>query len=121
MIAGLFLLVCPAGATADKLQITSEPSGATVEIDGVPAGTTPYEKEFPGGYFHKTRTSMGSRLEHPMVARVSLAGYATKEIKLTDGPMSWVSLNGKNHVEYWLLKTDHFHVVLQPISETFTR
>ncbi len=120
MIAGLFLLVRPAGAMADKLQITSEPSGATVEIDGVPAGTTPYEKEFPGGYFHKTRTSMGSRLEHPMVARVSLAGYATKEIKLTDGPMSWVSLNGKNHGEYWLLKTDHFHVVLQSISETFT-
>ena len=120
MIAGLFLLVCPADAMADRLQITSEPSGATVEIDGVPAGTTPYEKEFPGGYFHKTRTSMGSRLEHAMVARVSLPGYATKEIKLTDGPMNWVSLNGRNHGEYWLLKTDHFHVVLQSISETFT-
>lgn len=116
----LFLLGCPLGARADKLQITSEPSGATVEIDGIPAGTTPYEKEFPGGYFHRTRTAVGARLEHPMVARISLAGYATKEIQLTDGPMNWVSLSGRNHGEYWLLKTDHFHVDLQLIAQTFT-
>src|SRR5713226_8976062 len=46
-------------------------------------------KGFPGGYFHKTRTSMGLRLEHPMVARISLSGYATKELTLTEGPMLW--------------------------------
>jgi len=118
--ATLLLLACPLCAVADHLQITSNPSGAAVEIDGVAAGTTPFEKDYPGGYFHKTRTSMGSRLEHPMVARISLAGYATKELKLTEGPMNWISLNGRNRGEYWLLKTDHFHVDLQPISETFT-
>jgi hypothetical protein len=57
-------------------------------------------------------TSMGLRLEHPMVARISLAGYATKEIQMTDGPMSWISVNGRNHGEYWLLKSDHFQVNL---------
>ena len=118
--ATLLLLACPLCAVADHLQITSNPSGAAVEIDGVAAGTTPFEKDYPGGYFHKTRTSMGSRLEHPMVARISLAGYATRELKLTEGPMNWISLNGRNRGEYWLLKTDHFHVDLQPISETFT-
>jgi hypothetical protein len=86
----------------------------------LPAGTTPYEKELPGGYFYRTKTSLGSRLEHPMVARVSLAGYATKEIALTEGPMNWVGLNGRNHGEYWLLKSDHFHVDLYLISQTFT-
>ena len=30
-------------ANADSLKITSNPSGATVEIDGVVVGTTPYE------------------------------------------------------------------------------
>jgi S1-C subfamily serine protease len=118
--AALLLLVCSLSARAEKLQITSNPSGATVELDGVTVGTTPFEKEFPGGYFHRTRTWLGSRLEHPMVARISLAGYTTKEITLTQGPMNWVSLNGRNHGEYWLLKSDHFHVELQAISETFT-
>ena len=116
----LVLLVCPVRAAADTLKITSTPSGATVEIDGVREGTTPFEKDFPGGYFHKTKTSMGSRLEHPMVARISLAGYATKEIQMTDGPMNWISLNGRNRGEYWLLKSDHFNVDLRTISEVFT-
>jgi S1-C subfamily serine protease len=118
--ATLSLLVCPALSQADTLKITSNPSGATVEIDGVLAGTTPFEKDFPGGYFHKTLTSMGSRLEHPMVARISLTGYATRELQMTDGPMNWISVNGRNHGEYWLLKSDHFQVTLQPISQVFT-
>jgi S1-C subfamily serine protease len=120
LCAALFLLSCPAPIFADKLHITSNPSGAAVELDGVAVGATPFEREFPGGYFHKTRTSMGSRLEHPVVARISLTGYASKELKLTEGPMNWISLNGRNRGEYWLLKSDRFHVDLQPISETFT-
>jgi hypothetical protein len=55
-----------------------------------------------------------------VVARISLSGYATRELKLTEGPMNWISLNGRNRGEYWLLKSDHFHVDLQPVSETFT-
>src|SRR5438132_4872094 len=119
-LCAALLLLCPSRAAADKLQITSTPAGATVELDGVAAGVTPLEKDFPGGYFHKTRTSVGSRLEHPLVARISLAGYTSKEVRLTEGPMNWISLNGRNRGEYWLFKSDHFHVDLQPISETFT-
>jgi S1-C subfamily serine protease len=115
-----FVLVCPARVAADTLKITSKPPGATVEIDGVREGTTPFEKEYPGGYFHKTKTSMGARLEHPMVARLSLAGYTTKEIRLTDGPMKWISLNGRNRGEYWLLKSDHFEAELQAVGDVFT-
>src|SRR5258708_9446137 len=85
LCAALFVLACPAPIFADKLQITSNPSGATVELDGVAVGTTPFEKDFPAGYFHKTRTPMGSRLEHPIVAPISLTGYAARELKLTEG------------------------------------
>src|SRR6266481_4094962 len=120
MCAVVLLLACPARGYAEKLRFTSNPFGATVELDGVAIGTTPCEKDFPGGYFHKTTTSFGARLEHPLVARISLAGYATKELTLTEGPLNWVSLNGRSHGEYWLFKTDHFHVDLQPISEAFT-
>jgi S1-C subfamily serine protease len=34
--------------------------------------------------------------------------------------MNWVSLKGHNHGEYWLLKLQHFHVDLDPISKVFT-
>ena len=118
--ASLLLFGMAANARADKLEITSAPAGATVEIDGVAMGTTPYEKDFPGGYFRRTRTVLGSRLEHAMVARISLAGYATKELQLSEGPMNWVGLNGRNHGEYWLLKSNRFHANLDPISQVFT-
>jgi hypothetical protein len=66
-------------ALADKLRITTVPPGATVQINGVLVGTTPYEQNIPGGYSHKTKTSLGSRLQHPMIARLTLEGYAAKE------------------------------------------
>jgi len=116
----LILLACPPRTPAEKLHIASTPPGAMVELNGVRAGITPVELDFPGGYFHKTKTSLGARLEHPVVARVSLDGYATKEMTLTEGPMNWISLNGRNRGEYWLFKSDHFEIALKPISETFT-
>lgn len=62
--AALLLLACPAGVYADKLQFTSNPGGATVEIDGVTIGTTPCEKDFPGGTFtrQRLRTGRGSSI-----------------------------------------------------------
>jgi S1-C subfamily serine protease len=91
-----------------------------VEINGVVVGVTPYLEKVPGGYFHKTKTVLGQRLQRNMTARISLAGYATKEIQLTEGPMNWVSLKGHNHGEYWLLKARTFHFDLIPISKAFT-
>jgi len=115
------LLLCfVTSSSADTLKITSSPPGATVELDGVTVGATPFEKDFPGGYFHRTHTALGQRLEHPMVARLSLPGYATREIALTVGPMNWIDLHGHNHGEYWLIKSDHFHADLELISAAFT-
>ena len=91
-----------------------------MEIDGVIAGTTPFSKDYPGGYFHKTRTSLGARLEHAMMARIFLEGYGTKEIQLTDGPMEWISLNGRKQGEYWLFKAKSFDVKLEALGQTFT-
>jgi S1-C subfamily serine protease len=120
LFLGVVSLCLPTLSRADSLKITSNPPGATVELDGVPVGTTPFEKNFPGGYFHRTRTALGQRLEHPMVARVSLTGYATQEIALTEGPMDWIDLHGRHHGQYWLFKSGHFHVDLDTIASTFT-
>ena len=118
-LAGFPFLALP--AYGEKLSIASTPGGATVEIDGVTVGITPFEKDYPGGYFHRTRTVLGARLEHPMVARLTLAGYATKELVLTQGPMEWISaLKHANHGQYWLIKSSHFEVTLDSIAESFT-
>jgi S1-C subfamily serine protease len=107
-------------AAAQTLKITSKPSGARVELDGVVVGTTPYEVKVPGGYFHKTHSVFGARLEHAMLLRISLDGYTSKEITMTEGPMRWRALNGTDHGDYWLLKTDHFDVDLEPLANSFT-
>src|SRR5579863_8060189 len=113
------VLLC-SSLSAQSLKITSTPPGATVEFDGVTAGTTPFEKKFPVGYFHRTRTAIGERLEHPLVVRVSLPGHVSREIALTEGPMDWIDLHGRHHGQYWLFKSDHFQVDLPLASDTFT-
>jgi S1-C subfamily serine protease len=114
-----FVLLAAASALADKLLITSNPSGATVEIDGK-TGTTPFEEDFPGGYFHDPLSLLSRRLNRPLVARITLEGYAAKEILLTEGPREWVSASGHKRFQYFLFRTAHFHVDLDPIAQTFT-
>jgi hypothetical protein len=109
----LVSLSLPNFCLAQSLKIDSNPPGATVELDGVPAGTTPLDKKFPGGYFHRTKTTLGQRLEHSMTARLSLPGNVTHEIPLTEGPMDWIDLHRGHHGLYWLFKSDHFQVDLQ--------
>jgi serine protease Do len=115
----LFVLY-PAIASADKLTITSTPSGATVEIDGVKVGKTPFVKDYPGGYFRRTKTAFGSRLEHPLVARVTLEGFAPKVVTLCDGPQEWRDIHGRGRGEYWTFKISSFEVPLVPIAKEFT-
>ena len=116
----LAAVLLPSPTLADTLRITSTPPGASVEINGATVGVTPYEEEMPGGYFHKTKTALGRRLQHSITVRIRLAGYTTKELQITDGPMNWVSLKGHNHGEYWLVKASNFHVDLIPLSQAFT-
>lgn len=107
-------------ARSDTLRIVSIPPGATVEINGIKEGTTPFAKRFPGGYFHRTKTVLGKRLDHPMVARLTLPGYATKEIPLTEGPAEWLGVNGRKHGDYWLVRGSHFEAKLDRLEATFT-
>ena len=114
------LLSIPLICKAEVVRITSNPSGASVEINGVAVGKTPYEMKVPGGYFKKPKTAFGSHLEHAMTCRVSLPGYVPKEIEMTTGPQEWRNLYGTALWNYWLLKTDVFHVELEKASEAFT-
>jgi serine protease Do len=105
---------------AETLKVTSTPSGATVELDGVNVGITPCELKFPGGYFHKTHTIFGQRLLHSMSLRIHKDGFTVQEVELTHGPFEWTALNGKDHGRYWLIKQDKVEASLQPVSSVFT-
>ena len=103
---------------SESFNITSAPSGANVEIDGALVGTTPFHTDYPGGYFHKTHTVFGARLEHAMTLRISKDGYATQQITITDGPFEWIAVSGKHHGNYFVLKSDHFEMKLSPGAES---
>jgi hypothetical protein len=114
------LLLAPR-TRAGNLTITSSPTGATIEIDGSIAGTTPFHIKYPGGYFHKPHSVFGERLEHSVKVRISMKGYAAKETVVTDGPFEWVSINGHHHGKYWLLTSDHFDIHLEPLTKPSER
>ena len=120
----LFLLVffclVPSVLLADDFKIESKPSGATIEIDGRVVGTTPHISKLPGGYFHKTATVFGARLDRPLHARISMVGYISQDIDLTVGPMQWIALNGTNHGNYYLLRDKGLSINLMPEAKAFT-
>jgi diacylglycerol kinase family enzyme len=116
-LALLAVLLLAPRTHAGNLTITSSPPGATIEIDGSIAGTTPFHIKYPGGYFHKPHSVFGERLEHSVKVRISMKGYAAKETVVTDGPFDWVSLNGHHHGKYWLLTSDHFDIHLEPLAK----
>jgi len=113
--------MCGGSVFADDFRIVSAPSGSSVEIDGNTVGTTPWTwSKLPGGYFRKTHSVFGARLERPLHARVTLPGYVTQDVELTFGPMKWIALNGTYHGDYYLLKDKIVTVTLLPEAKVFT-
>src|SRR5258705_11887309 len=70
----------------DYLTINSQPSGATVELDGIVVGKTPYTVEVPGGYLRGARSVFGKLLRHQVHLKLTLDGYLSKEMDLATGP-----------------------------------
>src|SRR5882724_7549953 len=109
----------PASAK-DYLTINSQPSGATVELDGVVVGKTPYTVEIPGGYLRGARSVFGKLLRHQVHLKLSLDGYLSKEMDLASGPTPWIALNGTYHGDFWVLKSASFNITLEKAATSFT-
>jgi serine protease Do len=116
----IFLTIAASIANANTLTVTSVPNGATVEVNGLVVGKTPLAYNMPGAYFHKPHTSFGTRLEHAIVVRLSLDGYASEQMTITEGPYVWRSFLGRTDGSYFLVKTDHFQVTLNRVKDIFT-
>jgi hypothetical protein len=100
VFVSLFLLILiPRVCHANKnyLTITSEPSGASTEIDGIVVGKTPFSVEVPATYLKGSHYVLSKFLRHQMHLRLALDGYLAKEVDLANGPMQLVALNGVNH------------------------
>lgn len=104
-------------AASEKLNLTSDPPGASVEINGTVVGQTPLTLAYPGVYFHKPHTAFGERLGHAFVVKVSKQGYTAKQVTLSDGPFDWIGLTGRKHGTYFVLRADHFEFKLDSTSE----
>ena len=115
LLCALSLCVFTPLLSAKTLRITSTPAGATVELDGVIVGKTPFERDFPGGYFRRPLTVFEKRLGHPVRLRLTLSGYVTQEVVLTSGPKQWLDLHHNNRGEFWLFKSDQFDFDLLPV------
>ena len=105
-----------AGSPKNVVTITSMPSGATVKLNDVVVGTTPYQVTYPGGYFHDTKTVLGKRLLNPIKVKITQDGYIEVERELTRGPQIWRNVYGINFGNYWLLTANNFHFDLQPVT-----
>jgi S1-C subfamily serine protease len=107
-------------AAKDYLTINSQPPGASLEIDGVVVGKTPYRAEIPGGYLRGTKSVFGKRLRHQMNVKLSLDGYFSTEADLATGPTPWVGVIGTYRGDYWTLKLDTFNFVLEDANMVFS-
>jgi len=104
----------------DYLSINSQPSGATVELDAIVVGKTPYSVEIPGGYLHGSKSVFGKLLRHQLHLKLTLDGYLSKEMDLANGPTPWIALNGTNHGDFWILKSATFNVTLEKAATSFS-
>ncbi|MGC9971690.1 MAG: trypsin-like peptidase domain-containing protein [Bryobacteraceae bacterium] len=116
----LFLLAATAGTAKTFLAITSQPPGASVELDGIVVGTTPYSAEIPSSYVRGGRSVFTKFLRHQIHLRLTLSGYLPKEVDLANGPTPFITLNGVNHGDIWILKSDTFNFILEKAATTFT-
>lgn len=121
LILCVFFLLCPARNLAkDYLSINSQPSGATVELDGIVVGKTPYSVEIPGGYLRGSKSVFGKLLRHQLHLKLTLDGYLSKEMDLANGPTPWIALNGTNHGDFWILKSATLNVTLEKAATSFS-
>ncbi len=101
-----------------KLVITSDPPGAAVVWDGKTLGPTPYTEQVKYVYFyHGPRLAYSTRFVRHVTMTVSKEGYVSKTIVVTKGPFRWVSLDGSNWFDYFVVSQPEFHIKLEKIGE----
>ncbi len=115
-------LALQANAKEKTFTIDTDPSGATVEINGRVVGKTPYSVKVDEAFFSGTRWVWGLKhtLREQVHVRLLLDGYLPVDQDLASGPFHWVANNGVYHGDYWLLKTAEYKTKLQKADTKFS-
>jgi len=98
--------------------VTSEPSGASVYLGSELLGKTPIRLPIKVKYFYNGPSFLFSKyFSSPVTMTVSLDGYVTKTLQITNGPFVWTSLDGKNHLYYYTVAQPEYLVHLSKVGE----
>ena len=113
----------PVPALADKMVlITSEPAGATIELNGKIIGNTPHQEKLKDFWFTGPKFVWNQFLNVPLQITVRKDGYIPQTITLTAGPYRWVNLNYTVEKIYYVITRTSFSVNLQktpqPVEST---
>src|SRR5262249_51135832 len=108
------LLIAPAAAYGKiPIRITSDPPGATVQLNGRTYGVTPLEipvEEY--AVRGHGRWVWSSYLNQQITMTVSKEGYSSKTGQITQGPLRWTNLNGTTVHYYYVITNTTWHVKL---------
>jgi hypothetical protein len=77
------------GADKDSVEINSVPPGARIEMNGVYVGITPFTWKIGQWALDPHKRMITSKhLNEEVTMRISKAGFVTKEILITRGPLT---------------------------------
>jgi serine protease Do len=110
------LLFSSAIRAEKKFIVTSEPSGAKVEMNGKSFGTTPIEIKLKDFFFNGPKYLWSDYLDIPLQITVSKDGFVAKTLIITKGPYRWVNLDYTAEKIYYVIGSTNFHIKLDEIG-----
>lgn len=102
-----------------EVRFVTDPPGAQVLIDGKVMGTTPTSVKFASYCFGRKNWVFSKYLNRPIQVQFMKEGYAPKTVVITNGPIQWVSLNGANRYEYYLISSLEVNAKLDSVQDFF--
>ncbi|MGH9824213.1 MAG: PEGA domain-containing protein, partial [Blastocatellia bacterium] len=112
------LLVISTPVWADRsLIVTSEPSGASISINGRLVGHTPYQEKLKDFWFNGPKYLWSQFLNIPLQMTVTMDGYIPQTITITSGPHRWVNFNHSAEKVFYLITQSSYHIELRKVEE----
>lgn len=104
-------------AANDHVYISTVPAGAKIQINQETSCISPCEIQIA----HEEQL-VGAQaglvvLRHVLHVAITLEGYGSKEVELTEGPYLWTAFHKPITGSYWILPCKKFEFVLTPVPQ----